>query len=288
MQTGCFICPIYDKGKDFEYGLTMFESAIKNGINNNLYYIFSGYDQKEKFSRIAQERFEKLPLYLVMEENLANCKNPVSIKKYFGIKQLMNKYDFIAAIDCECVFVRNFDVGKLMAEIWNSKSMLASNISNRGARDVQLCCEALGLSTNEIVLSETNDFQYTWWFNEIPVYASENLREFFSWLNDERYKIIYNVWNCFDYLVYVLWLLTEKGYSLKKYKYKTTDGLIESLWKFEIFQKHRKEEELAVHWTSNININTLNTKICMQFHTDRRYSLLRRILSIVKGKIMKI
>lgn len=285
MKTGCFVCPIYDKENDFDYALTLFKSAISYNIQESLYFVFSGEQQKNKFVQMAVEYTESIPCFVVMEENLSDCKNPVSIKKYYGIKQIFHKFDYIAAIDCECTFCRKFNPGEVMHEIWVSGSMLASNKSVRGAYDVRVCGKALGFDKFENVVKETVNFSYTWWFNEIPVYNCSNLEEFFGWLESEYYQIVYNEWCCFDYLVYGMWLIAYKGHSLKKYNYKTDVGLIETLWKPYFPHKRKIEIDFETHWTSNTKVNINNKNLCVQFHLDRRGSYLRLKAGMLYHKI---
>lgn len=271
---GCFVCPIYDKENDFEFGYVMAESAKKNGIIKDLFFVFSSYDQQDKFLQTCRQRFDAVPGSMVLDSQLPNCKNPVTIKKFYGLYKLMDQYEYIATIDCESVFISDIPVGKVLDRVWQERSFLASNISSQGAAVVKKCAEAMGLVDNEVLISETGNFKYTWWFNDIPVYRTKDIREFFEWIkNDKKIDIIYNEFCCFDYLVYVIWLLLYKdGFHLKKYKVRDYVSIIESLWRPEKIGKVRIEKQLGTHWTSRVDLKTeVNPKIYMQFHCDRRH-----------------
>lgn len=271
---GCFMCPIYDKGQDFEYGYKMFESAIQNGLGNNLYFIFSGAEQEKKFMGHCKETWGETPGSVVMEENLSNCKNPVSIKKIYGLKKLQKKFDYIAAIDCECIFLKKFDPGEIMDEIWRNETYLSCNIAL--VRIIHKCAEGLGLLDDSKIVEATGNFKYTWWFNEIPVYKTETLDEFFDWLDEkDRYNIVYNNWNCFDYYVYVMWLIMKFNKKTVKYDYKAYGGIVEELCNPVRFFKRKIEKDFGSHWTSNRKIDKTNAKLCLQFHRDHvNYALI--------------
>lgn len=275
---GCFICPIYDKGKDFEYGYHLIDTAIRYTDLNDLYFIFSTREHQDKFLGECQRRFGRVPGALIYEADMSDSKNPVTVKKFFGIRMLMDQYDYIATIDCECVFVRQTDAGKLMDEIWNENTYLACGRSVLGGRDLKNCIDALGLGDNELLKRETADCSCTWWFNEIPIYKSENLGDFFAWLDkDNLYDTVYYTWECFDYLVYVIWLLLYKDKHLKIYDYESHMGMIESLCHPNTPHKYRAERDFHTHWTSRRNLFPPNPRIHLKFHLDRQTPFFKRV-----------
>lgn len=273
-MTGCFICPIHDRviknKSDFELGYLLVESAMLAGIVNNLWFVFSSFEQKEKFSNEAKKRFSLDINYIICDMDLSDCKNPVTIKKYFGLKELSDKYDYLATIDCETKFYGVINSGELLYSVWDNETFLNSNISKLGGRDVKKCVEALGLQNNQLLKAETDNYIYSWWFNDIPVYEGKTLNYFFEWIEKKGYQdAIYFNWECFDYLVYVIWLILEQNKHLKKYNIKSRDVIIESLWKWEIRNKKKIEDELGTHWTSRPQIMD-GERIQVQFHLDRR------------------
>lgn len=279
-MTGCFICPIYDQGRDFEFGYEFVESAIKFDLENALYFVFSTQAQQNKFLSECQRRFRKSPQGLIFDRDLSDCQNPVSIKKFYAIYTLKNSFDYIAAVDCESILTRSFDVGQLFDEIWKTGSCFASNLSIIGAELVLKCAAALGVEKNENVIRETGQYKHTWWFNEIPVYCAKDIEPFFQWLEkNDRLKTIYHDWNCFDYLVYGLWEIAEKDLNVKRYRVKCINGIIEALWRPEIWNKVGIEKKLGTHWTSREDcLHPVNEQICLQFHRDRRHLRFRQYL----------
>ena len=168
-MNGAYVCPIFDKENDFEYGYAFVESAIKHKTVNELYFVFSFLSHQEKFNIECNHRFGIQPESILLDDPLKDCMNPVTIKKYFGVKELINKQDYVAAIDCESLFIRDFDSGTLMDRIWRAESFLNCNKAVMAANDLYNCACALRLDKDMSLIEETEDFSVTWWFNEIPV-----------------------------------------------------------------------------------------------------------------------
>ena len=283
-MSSCYIVPIYDKDDDFDYGYELVGSAVKYSMARNVYFVFSSYEQKDKFFAECEKRFSVQPGGLVLEDDLRGSRNPVTIKKWYGIRKLMDRYDYIAAIDCETVFVRDAGEEDVLEAAWREETYLAANRSVCGAAVVKRCAEALGLDRNETLRTETKEFRYTWWFNEIPVYRTADLDEFFRWIEDEGWNdAIYSEFCCFDYIVYVFWLLLYKGKHLKRYGFTSNVSVIEALWQPEITGKIKKERILGTHWTSRVDLQKepINPNIYLQFHRDRRHRRFRSYLGRV-------
>jgi hypothetical protein len=108
---------------------------------------------------------------------------------------------------------------------------------------------------------------YNNWFNEIPIYKSDVLPEFFFWLdslNCEKYK---DNWYCFEYHIFTAFLLIEKGFKLKRYEYESLGGIMEYLYVFEDKKRKEIQEKFKSHWASADNCIDTNTFV--MFHIDR-------------------
>ena len=292
-MTGCFICPIYDQGSDFEYGYEFVESAVRFHLTDSLYFVFSSEEQQNKFLDECKKRYAEIPHGMIFERNLSDCENPITIKKFYALSVLFQSFDYIAAVDCECIFVKGIPVGQMLENVWNAGTCFAANYSVQGADIVFACAKALGIEHNKHIIKETRKFNYTWWFNDIPVYRSADIKSFYEWMEKKHYfEVIYHEWNCFDYLVYGLWLIMEKEMNLKCFEYKDDISIIESLWEPEIRKKIEIEKAMGTHWTSRVKIqDNENENIYMQFHRDRRHTRFRQFFGrqyrYLKHKVKK-
>ena len=206
----------------------------------------------------------------VIDIDIAKSKCPVTVKKFWGLEHLMNRYDYIAAIDCECEFLRSFEPGKVLREIWESRSFLTANKSDASARKINKdCAELLGLGNGgSRIRQQTEDYLYYWWFNEIPVYRTETLGEFFSWLDEgTRREAVFSNWCCFDYIVYVMWLIECKGFSLRRLDIASPFGITEGLYSSRGLSGF--ENTNNIHWTSRGKISPEDRNVVMRFHLDR-------------------
>lgn len=53
--TGAFVCPLHDGPKnDFRWGLNLYRSAKKFGLDGNLYFVFSTNNEAEKFRNLCK------------------------------------------------------------------------------------------------------------------------------------------------------------------------------------------------------------------------------------------
>ena len=184
----------------------------------------------------------------------------------------MNDYDYIAAIDCECEFIRSFQPGELMNDIWESKSFLTANKTpnrtNSTSTTMRDTAVLMGLD-GEQLRHETEDYQYLWWFNEIPVYRTDTLKDFFSWLNENsRRDAVFNNWCCFDYYIYVMWLIECKGFKLTKVDITFPGNLVESLCHCEKDKFKGFEREHNIHWTSRAKVRPEDSSVVMKCQLD--------------------
>ena len=287
MATGCFICPIYDKRRDFEFGYEFVESAVKYGLENDLYFVFSTDEQQNAFLAECEKRFGKQPKGLLFDRNLSDCKNPVSIKKFYGLYALADKYDYIATVDCECVFLPvSLTAGEMLENVWRAGTCFSANRSYAGADVMMKCAAALDLQNDEKILRETGGLCYTWWFNDIPVYLASDIAPFFQWLEeDDRFKKTYYDWNCFDHLVYGMWRILYRDQHIYRHKLIGISSIAEACWRPELPGKGRIERILGTHWTSRVDTSHVNAGIYMQFHRDRRN---RRFISYFSRPVRNV
>lgn len=222
----CFVIPFIKREKD-EWCLKNFlQSAQKYNMTDYLYFIIDDFPTEDYIKSFNQNL--KTILFSLSETEIdrydISCKsNIVSIKKWYGVKKLYDKFDYIAVIDDDVLFLKEFDPYKVFNEIWTNKTCFVKNkCSLNNSIFLRNCAFACGLENNLILKKETEDFYYTCWFNDIPVYKTEGIEEFFNWIdntktstgNTIRENAILN-YLCFDYLIYWFWLICYKGLTSK-------------------------------------------------------------------------
>ncbi len=263
-----FICPLYDMENHFDLAINLYKSKIKYKIEADLIFIFSNVEHKDKFlHRVKNEIGIASILYSIIPAKLNEYSAKAVTKKLYGLRKYMNDYNYIILVDCESVFVKSFDVDALAEEIWESRSMLASNLSPNGFLIMRKCYKAMGLYYNKKLRKALGFFKYNFWFNELQVYKCSYLQDFFGWLKNFDIEKICNTWDCFEYYVFYAYLCIEHDIGIKKYHYLSSGGINEYLDLFSIKKQREIIDKMNVHWVSSKE--AITDAVVMQFHLDR-------------------
>lgn len=257
MKKSCTLIPIH-KPK-FNFALTCL-STFKKYSGNDIYFIFSSQDELNDFKKLTDLNFE----YIMLSESAKGYKNQVTTKKFYGLEQLAKCYEYIGVFDCEVEFIREFNSDLIYEDIFSSK-MLKSNTSDNGGNLIYECAKFMNLSNKDILKNETQNYNQYWWFNEIPVYESSSFIDFINWIkNNTNYNTILNEWACFDFLLYSIWLICFKDFTIKKMIPNKKFG-----WgAIECNEDNFTASEFDSYWDHNFNTKNLKTKIIL--HTDRK------------------
>lgn len=296
-----FICPLYDMKNHFDLALKLYQSKLEYKVKEDIYFIFSNEANCQKFKQLVSNVCGEQICFLVLDESLEHFKSKVTIKKFFGLKKLMNKYDYLGVIDSETRFCKTADFAKVFDGIWQSKNMFKANLSLDGFNILRTCFKTLGIYDNRKLQLGTGHYKYNIWFNEIPVYKCDTLPGFFEWLDQFDINGWGNEWLCFEYYIYAAYLIIEKDFHVIKTKYTSMGGIMEYLYNYSEDKQHKILNTLGSHWSSNPNVTNDHTYLL--FHLDRNkntegYSYgipfrvkvkmyVRMYLTIFKDKLIK-
>lgn len=267
MKKVAFICPLYDKENHFDLAFNLYKSKHDLHIEEEIYFIFSDEVQKEKFRSRIYEVFSEEISWLILPEEQLDYKSKVSIKKIYALRSLKDKYEYLAAIDSESLFVKNTDFYRLFEEIWDRCLFLNANISPDGFFIMRDCFRTINIYYNRSLRRELRYYLYNIWFNEIPIYRCDNLSDYLAWLDSPEKKGWLENWKCFDYYMYAAYLIIEKGYHIKRFNICSNGGIMEYIMEFTPQKQSRILNMLGTHWTSNPDVTNCN--IVMLFHLDR-------------------
>ncbi len=260
-----FICPIYDMKNHFELGYNLLKSKVELDIMEDMFFVFSNEEQKNKFETLTMSLGHINSL--VLPDNLQSYKSKIVIKKMYALESLMNEYDYLVLVDCESIFVKNGDFYNLCQYIWNNRTFLNANKLVGRWRQI-LCFFELGVLTNSKMLKEFRCYHYGIWFNEIQVYKCDLLPDFFHWLyqqNNQRWR---DEWSCFEMEMFAAYLIIEKGYHLNRFpQYKAPCGVIEVLPTLDNSTQLDIISTMNTHWSSSQI--AVNDDTYMLFHLDR-------------------
>lgn len=208
----CTIIPTHQP--HFGFTINALESYNKN-VGGDLYLIFSNTSEYQNFKAKTTEKFN----YLILDESYYKHSNIINAKKFYAVNELAKKYKYLAVFDAEIEFVKPYDEYFEYKQIFKSKQF-KGNISTNGREILTINIDLLQLDepSKNIVLEETQNLDYYWWFNEACVYETQTFYEFFEWLKSkDTYDRIMSTHLCFDYLLYSIWLISYKNFKIKKF-----------------------------------------------------------------------
>ena len=262
-----YICPIYDMKNHFELGIQLAKSYIQYKVNADFYFVFSNKLQQEKFFLLLGEYANNFS-FLILPDSYQHYKGKVITKKFYALKYLMNHFEYLVMVDVESKFIKKFDSKKLCDDIWNSHNTLVSNKSYDGFFIQRSCYKTMEIYNNKKLRKETGCFLYNYWFNELQVYKSDALKDFFIWIEQFNTDKILDEPRCFEYYVFAAYLILEKGWHLKKKNYYSWGGINEYLFLYPTDIGKKILKELGTHWSSSSKAENDNT--VMLFHLDRK------------------
>jgi hypothetical protein len=145
-----------------------------------------------------------------------NEEGIITKKKLGALGILSQHYTYLAVFDCEVLFVKPMDTDTIYKEIVDSKLFKSNRRHN--STHLREVAKRMGYENNEVLVAQTEGFTQYWWFNEICVYEQTLFQEFYAWLiaHPNSHEIL-NDFACFDYLLYSMWLICNKGYRVKKH-----------------------------------------------------------------------
>lgn len=210
MNSSCTIIPTHPP--KFNFAIKAVESFNFYDIGD-LYIIFSNESDEILFRNSCNQKYN----FLILPESKRDYKSYVTVKKFFAVNELMQKYEYIGVFDSEVEFIKKYNPNKLYKSIFNKKEF-KSNLSKNGHKMLSSCLDLIEFGDlHEFILEQTDNLNQYWWFNEICVYERQTFFEFYQWLqNQKKYDSILNNWYCFDYHLYSLWLIAFKNFKIKK------------------------------------------------------------------------
>ena len=192
----------------------------------------------------------------------------VIAKKFWGLHEIMNQYDYIILVDSETRFIKGCDFAELAASIWDSNSMFASNISYNCFFGLRRCFLTMGLYDNPKLMQEMENYRYSFWFNELQIYKCSCLPGFFEWLDSFPKEKYLNEWACFEYYIFFAYLFLEHDFHLTKYgQFVSLGGINECMNFFPPAKQRDILSTMNLHWTSSEDVTTDN--VYLLFHLDR-------------------
>lgn len=236
------IVPIYPP--DFNWAKQLLDSASSV---ENIALGFSNQDDANSF----QHHFPYKPL--ISNIPATDLIGFVGKKKLDLLRQAYRDYEYVSIIDAECKFLQ--PVTPILEEIWNANCFLA-NHSVDGARIMKELSVACGF--------QYDDDLYPW-FNCIPVFKTELLSNFFTWIDSKKEEL--NSHLHFEFLVFAMYCRYKLNMPWRVLEGSAWHGLVEN----GVEWNNPKNKHLInqVVWSTYQKDIEQHPNIKMLFHLDR-------------------
>lgn len=226
--------------KDFHWTEQLLKSA---GPEENIILIFSSEEDYQQF---------KLPCnYIIVPPKPNHIESVATYKKLEALSQLYDKYDYLATMDTEAIFLK--PVTPHLESIWEN-NCLVGNSTEHGVIFIESCLRDVNINYP----LPTNTY---YWFNEIQVYPTNLIPEFMKWLP----QFIHDC--SFDYLLFTIFMITNNNHKLRILNGHSYQGIIEDLGMDRY--SHNRHFAAEVNWSTWFPGVEKLDNIKILFHLDR-------------------
>lgn len=263
MNKCAFVIPIHPK--HFGYAPTIIEQL--SGSDADLYFVFTTKMDRDLFSLNVNS------LILSDYTDLAGVENTnsfITLKKFYALLKLKDKYEYITCIDSEVRFLKTRGFYDIMKKIAESRSFYGSVLNQENTGRCIIYQTLFNLTPmndqNNLMNLSRNCSIYTWWSN-IPVYTCAYLQEFFRWIEFDKNLDKYS-WYVFDHMLYNYFCVLFKEYRIK------LDPELNTSFEFLESSVLEKLDTHLVNWVNFKAYNTNpeyynNNEFYIVFHRDR-------------------
>ncbi len=260
MKQITFAMPIYPP--HFKNALNFIRSFKKNKLHlqSDFYLVFSNSKDKENFEALADKRdFKSLILPFVPTRANATA----AIKKFYALACLKKTYKYLIVIDSESLIIKNTNLMRMCKEFYAKKILYGNQTLGSTAH---ISNRAIWHFRTHHKLKDIN-LQLYLWFNQLCIYESECLEEFFALTHiDENLSEV--LWEDFEHYVYMIYLILYRDFKVED---------IEIISQWGIFERYNFKPQSKkflytkfYHCTPGI-YNIIDTsKVFMFIQIDRR------------------
>lgn len=267
-----FLVPIHPP--HFHFARDLLVSLHNHGLDKETEVWFVFTDEVDKAS------FGDYPYTIVLPENLRIFDNNgiINIKKFYGLRQIQDKYPYVIVLDAESQFIRNVNVFALCEEYFSSKILLGNEVLPEGTErteGIKNSCKRFFAGHKDF--EKLNNPLYLW-FNQPCIYKTDTLNDFWDKINYDK-NIAKLQWADFDYYMYMFYLILYHGFNIEDIDIRSNYGICEATEDL-LFFKSDKYETLPIFMASQPVLHKFdNPKCFIAIHLDRNKDWLLRVMT---------
>lgn len=277
------LVPTYSGHK--EHFQCFYQSYLEKRIQADLWVVLS--EESEA------EFCEGAGILLLPEMYAKNTRRGIiNQKKFYGLIQLKDQYDYILVLDDDAVFHTEADLYQICKGYFQNRILYGNQ-----ATDTTIVPKVLDACMSFFTPHEQADFinsggELYLWYNQPSIYAAGTLDDFFR-VTDVDKKLAELTWYDFDYYIYMIYLMLYQGFTIRDIGVTAPFGVCEALGRKECGRLHRKKILRCrfLQLTEYMAKRLMDTEHFLTIHVDRKYSpdgrltrIRRRLISILKGK----
>ena len=268
-----FLAPIYPP--HYQFARDLLASHHKHNLHeqSDIWIVFTDETEKESFGDYL------FTIVLPKELRIFNNHGIINIKKFYGLKQIQEKYPYIIVLDAESLFIRNVNLFAICEEYFTSKILLGNEVfpeRKEAIEGVKNSCKRFFADNKNV--EKLNNPLYLW-FNQPCIYKASNLNDFWNKI-DYDHNIKSLQWADFDYYIYMFYLVLFQGFSIVDMDIETNCGICEASEGSLSLFKSNKYETLPIFMASQAVLHIFdNPKCFIAIHLDRNKDWMLRVMS---------
>ncbi|WP_020003613.1 hypothetical protein [Brachyspira innocens] len=220
--------------------------------------------------------------------------NAIAVKKkFYGLYQLKDKYEYIIVLDSESLLIKNINLLQICEKYFSNKVLYGNEIiksdnNYKISGKIKEHCKKYFISHPNNKKLNTELFL---WCNQPWIYKCSTLDDFFN-IFDYKNNLDKMVWYDFEYYIYMYYLILYHDFKIKDLEAKATVGIAENDLAYKFYFQSKKYKKANIMLSTEYMFKYLdNSNLFVLIHMDRTnkiYKLENRISTLENNSIKTI
>ena len=207
-----FLVPTYPP--DYKYTNVLKESFYEKLLDQqaDLWFVFTNEDEYYAFGDYQNK--------IILDKNFRIFEHRgggiINVKKFYGLRQLQDLYEYIIVLDSESEFIKNVNIKNICDKFFEEKVLYGNSVfkmQNIRANQIKnRCAQYFKEHENFSKIKEEEKNLYLW-FNNLCIYKTSTLTKFFELIDYDK-NLVNLTWDDFDYYIYMYFLIVEYGFKV--------------------------------------------------------------------------
>lgn len=286
VNKACFLIPVYPR----DYHFLDFLNTLPDTLNFDIILVLS---YNADYTILESLNYKKVYKVLILEHFMSKeyidqiiQKNVIiTFKKYFALNKFKDVYEYLATVDSEIRFITVDNIYQKFKTYFANNRIYGGIVDspnfpihiNLAYKINSISSQLFNESEQNAIKGATHNFQFYFWFSDIPIYESKSLAAFLNHIKFDEDIVSRLDWHMFDYIPYVYYLHLYHNFTFINIK----NNGINRAWSLEsmpittyiaISEKLHYKPMWVIENTYNENKQTLADDVIIAYHrNDGRY-----------------